>query len=138
MERTGDFPCNSKGETYGRHSLLDNYVGYAPDLEYVLSRAEDNAPLEGYIDPAELHAVPTDLPADECPHIFSIPLYDSEHRVIGDYKVSCGGHIPSGITVEEAKALTALQMENESWQSAEEIQEYLSRHWDEENKEEIP
>ena len=69
-------------------------------------------------------------------HIFLIPLYNSEHQVIGDFEVSCGGHIPSGTMAEEAKALLDLQMENESWQSAEEMREYLSWHWDDGNNEE--
>ncbi|MBQ9346999.1 MAG: M56 family metallopeptidase [Oscillibacter sp.] len=127
----GDYPRNSSGETYG-WDLLSNYVGYAP----VLQRVQTGPEQTGYIVQAELQAVPTGLSAEECPHIFLIPLYNSEHQVIGDFEVSCGGHIPSGTTAEEAKALLGLQMENEDWRSTEEMREYLSQHWDDGNNEE--
>ena len=54
--------------------------------------------------------------------------------------MKCDGHLMEvdGITVEDAKALVALQMENEEWRSVEEVQDYLSQHWDYENRRSIP
>lgn len=125
--QNGDFPRNGKGESYGRQ-MMEDYVGYAPDLRYVQS---------GYIDPAELDAVPANLPADECPHRFRVPLYDSERREIGEYAVSCGGHDAlSDMTVEQAKIIVGLAGEN--WRSVDELREYLSEHWDKENRRLIP
>ena len=127
----GDFPRNGKGESYGRQ-MMEDYVGYAPELRYVGT---------GYIDPAEFDAVPVNLPADECPHRFRIPLYDSEHRAIGEYAVSCDGHDPlSGVTVEEAKIIVGLagEMQTQNWRSIDELREYLYQHWDNENRRMIP
>ena len=127
----GDFPRNGKGQSYGRQ-MMEDYVGYAPDLRYVGT---------GYIDPAELDAVPVNLPADECPHRFRVPLYDSERRAIGEYAVSCDGHDAlSDVTVEQAKIIVGLagEMEIQNWQSIDELREYLYQHWDKENKELIP
>ena len=127
----GDFPRNGNGEAYGRQ-MMEDYVGYAPDLRYVGT---------GYIDPAEFDAVPVNLPADECPHRFRIPLYDSEHHAIGEYTFSCDGHDAlSGVTVEQAKIIVGLagEMEAQNWQSIDELREYLSQHWDSENRRMIP
>ena len=127
----GDFPRNGKGQAYGRQ-MMEDYVGYAPDLRYVGT---------GYIDPAELDAVPVNLPADECPHRFRVPLYDSERRKIGEYAVSCDGHDAlSDVTVEEAKLIVGLagEMEIQNWQSIDELREYLYQHWDKENRRMIP
>ena len=127
----GDFPRNGKGEAYGRQ-MMEDYVGYAPDLRYVGT---------GYIDPAELDAVPVNLPADECPHRFRVPLYDSERRAIGEYAVSCDGHDAlSDVTVEQAKIIVGLagEMEVQNWRSIDELREYLYQHWDNENRRMIP
>ena len=130
----GDFPRNGKGQAYGRQ-MMEDYVGYAPDLRYV------GTELNGYIDPAELDSVPVNLPADECPHRFCVPLYDSERRAIGEYAVSCDGHDAlSDVTVEQAKIIVGLagEMEAQNWRSIDELREYLSQHWDNENGRMIP
>ena len=127
----GDFPRNDKGESYGRQ-MMEDYVGYAPELRYVGT---------GYIDPAEFDAVPVNLPADECPHRFRVPLYDSERRKIGEYAVSCDGHDAlSDVTVEQAKIIVGLagEMEVQNWRSIDELREYLYQHWDNENRRMIP
>lgn len=98
----GVFPTNSLGETYGS-STLGAYVGYEPDL--VAARGTNGE--HGYVCRADEQSVPHDLPAAECPHEFAIPLYDSEHNVIGEFHMSCGGHFSGGMTIEEAKEAVA-------------------------------
>ena len=97
----GDYPRNSCGESYG-HSGLTNYVGYSPDLIMALGTHGES----GYIrdtDSALLHS----LPAEECPHEFMIPLYDSEGAVIGEFSVGCGGHFSGDMTIDAAKEILA-------------------------------
>lgn len=108
MERSlvdGDYPRNSKGESYGS-LLLADYVGYMPDLQYLAAYPPEGRP-EGYIREAELHEAGTalrGLSKEECPHWHSIPLYNFEGNVIGEYKVGCEGHYDTeGLTPEEAR-----------------------------------
>lgn len=98
----GDYPTNHLGESYG-DLRLSAYVGYQPDL--VAARRVGD--LQGYISRAEEEALPSGLPAETCPHEFTLPLYDSEHQVIGSYTLSCGGHFSGGMTIEEAKEALA-------------------------------
>ena len=99
----GDYPKNSKGESYGS-MLLAEYVGYMPDLQHMAEYPPEGRP-EGYIREAELQGAVKELPKDECPHAFPIPLYDKEGTVIGEYKVACHGHLDtSGMTMEEVRA----------------------------------
>lgn len=107
LAEDGDYKRNSKGESYG-HLTLNDYVGYDPDLIYLAEYPQEKRPA-GYFRESELEAVPS-LPEDQCPHSFSIPLYDSEGTVIGEYKTACRGHYDtSGMTVEEAKAALELK-----------------------------
>lgn len=102
LTEDGDYKKNSKGESYG-HLTLGDYVGYDPDLVYLAEYPKEDRPA-GYFRESEREAVPN-LPEDQCPHSFSIPLYDFEGAVIGEYKTACPGHYDtSGMTVEEAKA----------------------------------
>lgn len=108
MERSlvdGDYPRNSKGESYGS-LLLADYVGYMPDLQYLAAYPPEGRP-EGYIREAELReagAALRGLSKEECPHEYKIPLYDKEGTVIGAYKVGCEGHYDTeGLTLEEAR-----------------------------------
>ena len=94
----GEYPKNSSGESYGG-TMLAEYVGYAPDLV----SAQGTQGESGYIREAEIDALPN-LPKEECPHTFTVPLYDSEGRVIGEFAVSCGGHYSETMTLEEARA----------------------------------
>lgn len=98
----GVFPTNSLGESYG-FSALDAYVGYEPDL---VAASGTNGE-RGYVCNEDEQFIPHNLPASECPHEFTIPLYDSEHNVIGEFSMSCGGHFSGGMTIEEAKAALA-------------------------------
>ena len=97
----GEYPQNSRGESYGS-SALANYVGYSPDLIAAVGTHGES----GYIRDADTDVIP-DLSVEECPHEFMVPLYDSEGEVIGEFAVSCGGHFNGGMTIEEAKAAVA-------------------------------
>ncbi len=101
----GDYPKNSKGESYG-DTQLASYVGYWPDLEHLAAYPPEDRP-EGYIRGSELHAEGkklNGLSEEACPHEYTIPLYDAEGNVIGEYKGACGGHLDtSGMTMEEVK-----------------------------------
>ena len=102
LMESGDYRRNSKGESYG-HLTLSDYVGYDPELVYLAEYPQEDRPA-GYFRASEREAVPN-LPKDQCPHNFTIPLYDSEGTVIGEYKVACRGHDDmSGMTIEDAKA----------------------------------
>ena len=100
----GDYPKNSKGESYGPEQLA-NYVGYAPDLLYVPE--EGDHPV-GYYRQSERTAAETKmkgLSKDACPHTIAIPLYDAKGNVIGEYQIGCSGHIAgSGMSIEDAMA----------------------------------
>ena len=54
------------------------------------------------ISPGQTRKPSPTFPHRSAPHEFTI-LYDSEHNVIGEYSMSCGGHSPGGTTIEEAK-----------------------------------
>lgn len=119
----GDYPKNSRGESYG-HMNLFAYVGYWPDLEYlaeypyenrpagyVYSRDDANSPLNRY-DPnaAQKPRTQTDSPAyqawrTENPSPTAVPLYDSEGNIIGSYDYGpSSGLDTTGMSIEEAKA----------------------------------
>nr|WP_325293717.1 hypothetical protein [uncultured Oscillibacter sp.] len=101
----GDYPKNSKGESYG-NILLSEYVGYWPDLTHMAEYPPEGRP-EGYIRDSELQKggdALQGLSEEACPHEYTIPLYDAEGNVIGEYKGACGGHLDtSGMTMEEVK-----------------------------------
>ena len=103
----GDYPKNSKGESYG-NVLLSEYVGYWPDLEAMAEYPPENRPA-GYIRQSELDAggkALEGLSKEECPHEYAIPLYDKEGNVIGEYKVGCNGHYETeGLSMEEVRKL---------------------------------
>nr|WP_325211231.1 hypothetical protein [uncultured Oscillibacter sp.] len=103
----GDYPKNSKGESYG-NVLLSEYVGYWPDLEHMAEYPPENRP-EGYIRQKELDAGGEKLHGlskEECPHEYTIPLYDCEGKVIGEYKGACQGHYNTeGLSMEEVRKL---------------------------------
>ena len=104
----GDYPKNSRGESYGDIQLAQ-YVGYWPDLDHLAAYPPEDRP-EGYIRQTELHAEGkklNGLSEEECPHEYTIPLYDSEGKVIGEYKAGCGGHESSGITMTPKEAQEA-------------------------------
>ncbi len=97
----GDYPKNSKGESYGPKQLA-SYVGYIPDLLYVAEEGDHPA---GYYRQSERAAAAAKfegLSEEECPHTLGIPLYDSEGGVIGSYNIGCAGHFyKPGMTLEE-------------------------------------
>lgn len=118
----GEYPKNSKGESYG-HDALADYVGYGPDLR---SASGTRGEL-GYVRNSDIAAIPQ-FTADECPHEFTVPLYDSEGAVIGEFPVSCGGHLnpaATGMTIEEAKA--ALDSDYEGTGEGKDTSELMER-----------
>ncbi len=107
----GDYPKNKKGESYGPPQLAQ-YVGYEPDLFWVpdtyIAETGEGLP-EGYYRQSEREAESAKydgLSREKCPHEWSIPFYDSEGNVIGEYELGCGGHF-EGMTMEEAKKIMA-------------------------------
>ena len=97
----GAYPQNSRGETYGPDAL-SAVTGQEPDLV----SAQGTHGEKGYIRRADIDALP-ELPEADCPHERTIPLYDAEGAVIGEFPVGCGGHFPGGLTKEEVKAALA-------------------------------
>nr|WP_325185748.1 M56 family metallopeptidase [uncultured Oscillibacter sp.] len=101
----GDYPKNSRGETYGEDVIAD-YVGYYPDLCETIG--DHNK--EGYVTYEDFHvkAASRHLLEAECPHEFSIPLYDKEHNQIGTRTDPCNGHYAeTGMSIDAAKAALA-------------------------------
>ncbi len=101
----GDYPKNSRGETYG-HEVIAEYVGYYPDLCETIGDHNQ----EGYVTYEDFHvkAVSRHLLEAECPHQFSIPLYDKEHNQIGTRTDPCSGHYAeAGMSIDEVKAALA-------------------------------
>lgn len=101
----GQYPRNSSGETYGPDGGgiygLSAAVGEAPSLTAAVGTNGEH----GYIRRSDERFVPHDLPADQCPHTFTIPLYDSEGTVIGEFSLSCGGHVSTaGKSIDEVNA----------------------------------
>ncbi len=111
----GDFPKNSKGESYGPKQLV-NYVGYTPDLLYVAEEGDHPA---GYYRQTERTAAAAKmdgLSKEECPHTVGIPLYDSEGKVIGSYNIGCAGHFYTpGMTLEEVLESVEGAVERGEW-----------------------
>ena len=101
----GDYPKNSRGETCGHQAIAD-YVGYYPDLCETIG--DHNK--EGFVTYEDFHvkAVSRHLLEAECPHQFSIPLYDKEHNQIGTRTDPCSGHYAeAGMSIDEVKAALA-------------------------------
>lgn len=102
----GDYPRNSRGETYGPEGL-DEIVGYKPDL--ISARATNGQ--SGYLRQSEVDAyraacsLPIDMEAlialspNGEPH--TLPVYDSEGNVIGEFKFE-NGDPPSAEALQSA------------------------------------
>ena len=96
----GQYRRNSHGETYGPDGGIFIQLIGPPDLIAAMGTNGES----GYIRDSDADAVPHDLPEEECPHEFLIPLYDCEGNVIGEFATGCGGHISVvGKTIEEVR-----------------------------------
>lgn len=84
----GEYPKNSKGESYGPDSLAQ-YVGYYPDLMSVTT-INGKTGYVGFNVPREDHF--RGLSEDECSREVLIPVCDSEGNKIGEMPLGCGGH----------------------------------------------
>lgn len=106
----GDYPRNSKGETYGAEPNAF-YVGCQPDLIAAEGQGgvagyvrESDMPGQAYLDAGDYAGYSAWLAEDPGPH--AIPLYDSEGAVIGTFLAGGSGETvdTTGMTIDEAKA----------------------------------
>lgn len=106
----GDYPRNSKGETYGADPNAF-YVGCRPDLIAAEGQGgvtgyvrESDMPGQAYLDAGDYAGYSAWLAENPGPH--AIPLYDSEGAVIGTFLAGGSGETvdTSGMTIDEAKA----------------------------------
>lgn len=110
----GDYPRNSKGETYGVEASAF-YVGCQPDLIAASGQGgvsgyvrESDMPGQAYLDAGDYAGYNAWMAENPGPQ--AIPLYDAEGEVIGSFLAGGSGETvdTSGMTVDEAKA--ALEM----------------------------
>lgn len=86
----GNYPKNSKGETYGP-DILEEILGYKPDLIAVTATNGK----EGYLRQTEMNEY-LNLPPEELNKIeisgkpYTLPVYDYEGNVIGEFKFENG------------------------------------------------
>lgn len=106
----GDYPTNSRGETYGNAFGYD-LTGHEPDLMAAVGTNGES----GYIsmeetqlswspDPEEIGAYQNWKEENKVTG-YTIPLYDKDHNIIGEFQVGDGG--PGSKTFEEMKAAKA-------------------------------
>ena len=91
----GDYPRNSKGETYGTRPL-SNYTGYTPDLIAVIAT---DTRAHGYVESSQLNGhygypYPVNNPEDAAAYMEwlktqpperYLPVYDAEHETVLGY-----------------------------------------------------
>ena len=128
----GDYPRNSKGETYD--SLIGcEYLGYEPDLIEVAGPE-----LEGYVATKELHFPDFGAGTENCyKHAEEsaayrnwveenqisrvvLPMYDEEHNVIGEWETGAVCGVPRGKTITYAELVEASK---QGWPNANGSQE---------------
>ena len=103
----GKYSVNRNGKTYGS-ILLKEATGYEPSLISAVGTEGQ----EGYVRREDLQGPEIRTPEEAVaymqtrPESYTIPLYDLQERVIGEFEI--GGVMEiSGCTLEEAKALAA-------------------------------
>ena len=136
----GDYPRNSKGETYGCQPWSD-YTGYIPDL--IAARATDTG-ADGYVERTQLdghfgYPYPINNPEDAAAYMEwlktqpaerQIPVYDAEHEQILGYFLQINEdsyeyvHTPEEIE-EEVQMVTDMMIKN--GYSQQEIDEYVQQ-----------
>lgn len=93
----GQYPVNSKGESYGS-MMLEDFVGELPDL----IKAKTNEGLVGYIKESDLNP-DINTPAQAAAYTQAleenntIPLYNSEGNVIGTFELETSETIPDAL-----------------------------------------
>lgn len=107
----GDYPRNSRGETYGNTTGF-SYLGYEPDLIGVVVPYTHE---EGYVTKEDMHYPPYDPENLDLSNAFDnwweenhftglvLPMYDSEHNQIGEW-VANGDRSGKTVTIAEARA----------------------------------
>lgn len=139
----GDYPRNSRGETYGL--LLDvNYAGYEPDLI-----GASNGEEEGYVtkedffyesglEGGEWFAL-DNWRAENNVSGIALPMYDSEHNLIGEWVGSEDGKGGKIVTIAEVREVQKKGFPNANgsqpidrgphFETIEEAQEALRNGW---------
>ena len=108
----GDYPQNSQGETYG-NAFGHDLVGHEPDLMAAVGTNGE----KGYISMEESQLKWSPTPEEILAYQnwmeennvggYLIPLYDSEHHVIGEFQVGGGESGRRIVSYEEYKAAKA-------------------------------
>ena len=111
----GGYPTNSRGETYG-NAFGSSLVGHDPDL--IAAKGTNGE--SGYIAMEDQNITVGKTPEEIMAYMnwkeenqvtgYTIPLYDQEHNVIGEFQVGEGGS--GSKTFEEMKAAKALGWPN--------------------------
>lgn len=111
VERTtlvnGDYPRNSRGETYGNHFMAQE-LGYEADLQAAVGTEGQ----EGYVRREDRQGPKIRTPEEAVaymksrPDSWKIPLYDFQGNVIGEFEIG-GAMKISDCTLEEAEVLAA-------------------------------
>lgn len=103
----GKYPVNRNGKTYGS-ILSKETTGYEPSLIAALGTEGQ----EGYVRREDLQGPEIRTPEEAVaymqtrPESYTIPLYDLQEKVIGEFEIG-GAMDISGCTLEEAKTLAA-------------------------------
>lgn len=116
----GGYPRNSRGETYGNH-FFEEYLGYEPDLRAASSSTDG----DGYVLREDLRfelslsSEERDAYKNWCEENkvsgYTVPLYDSEHNLIGTHDGVEDGLAPRSyhqVTLAELKEARALGFPN--------------------------
>lgn len=99
-----EYPVNSNGKTYGS-AVLSEIVGYEPDLIYAMGTKGQL----GFIKQEDITPADTDTPEkalaymETRPEKYTIPLYNLEEEVIGEFEISAD--FVTASTLEEAKEI---------------------------------
>lgn len=136
----GDYPRNSKGETYGTRPL-SNYTGYTPDLIAVIAT---DTRAHGYVESSQLNGhygypYPVNNPEDAAAYMEwlktqpperYLPVYDAEHETVLGYFQQTNDQSEDYVKSQEdidfeIQAVTDMMIKN--GYSQQEIDEYVQQ-----------
>lgn len=136
----GDYPRNSKGETYGTRPL-SNYTGYTPDLIAVIAT---DTRAHGYVESSQLNGhygypYPVNNPEDAAAYMEwlktqpperYLPVYDTEHETVLGYFQQTNDQSEDYVKSQEdidfeIQAVTDMMIKN--GYSQQEIDEYVQQ-----------
>ena len=133
----GDYPRNSKGETYGSMTLSD-YTGYRPDLiavgtteggsGYVTYEDWEDGGYLGYPGDRNNLGEAYEEWCRNMPTDYLIPVYDVEHeQVVGQFSIyNQDGYDRTQESIEEEIQMVTDMMENQGF-SQQEVDEYIQQ-----------